>query len=76
MAQFLRVREATPQGTLRRVNVQSIAEYRPGTKKEQVKPGEDVSLIIDREGRHLFVQHSAEAIDKAIEKPGAVVDVA
>lgn len=76
MAQFLRVRDATPRGSLRRINVQSIADYRPGDERDKAKPGEDLSLIIDRAGRSLYVQHSADAIDKAIEKPGAVVDVA
>jgi hypothetical protein len=72
MAQFLRVRDE--QGDLRRVNVRSIAEYRPATKREQVKPGQALSQI-SFDGRSVFVQHSAEAIDKAIAKAGAVVDV-
>jgi len=72
MAQFLRVRDV--QGNLRRVNVQSITEYRPAKERENIKPGEVLSLM-SFDGRSVFVQHSAEAIDKAIAKSEAVVDV-
>lgn len=74
MADFIRVTDL--RGTVRRVNTSAIVQYQPVPDPQWKGAAEMVLQRSGLDGNNSFdVRHTPEAIDKAVEAPGRIVDV-